>query len=304
VIDTNFTSREWNTKLSEMIEATPEAPSWLSHTAPYERFVSEVENIIWYQTIDTEVDTGVDLEQESEDVPLSLSGDLGRWEAKSRLEQIAQARRLNRTLREIPEPVPRKRKRRRQRLPPMPEVGLGTRLLDLPVVPGDKQQREMLGKSSGVTRNKRVYLFYTPSEESEDLKSCGMSPLQGFLWSLVSQALLWKTSSMGLFLDWNGVVDPQTSRLSKTPEVGELKVFLRSLIKVQGSPVIITICRAEELLHNIGREPIEFLGSLCNNTIALGVRVFLILSTLEQISTLPGVKNSQRLNRYTERDGK
>ena len=304
ILDTNVTSKEWNAKLSEIIKATPDTPSWLSHTAPYERFVSELENIIWYQTIDPEVGAGVDLEHECEDITISLLGDLERWEVKRRVEQIAQARKLDRSFQRPNEPVLRKRKRKikRQYAIPTSEAGLGTSFLGLPIVPGNEQQGEVSGKTPSLSRIKRVYLFYTPTEKSENDEPFVMSPLQSFLWSLVSQALLWKTSSMGLFLDWNGVVDPQTSCLSKIPEVSELKDFLWNLIKIQGSPVVITVCRADVLLHTIGREPIEFLANLCNSTVTLGVRVFLILSTLDQTSTLPGVKSSQVLNRYTERD--
>ncbi|KAJ6270720.1 nucleoside phosphorylase domain-containing protein [Bipolaris maydis] len=301
---TNVTSKEWNAKLSEMIKATPNTPSWLSHTAPYERFVSEVENIIWYQTIDPEVGAGIDLEHECEGITISLLGDLERWEVKRRVEQIAQAKKLDSTLQRPNEPILRKRKRKskRQHLIPTSEAGLGTSFLGPPIVPGGEQQGEVSGETPSVSRIKRVYLFYTPSEKSEDDEPFAMSPLQSFLWSLVSQALLWKTSSMGLFLDWYGVVDPQTSRLCKIPEVSELKAFLWNLIKIQGSPVVITVCRADVLLHDIGREPIEFLANLCNTTVILGVQVSLILSTFDQTSSLPGVKSSQVLNRYTERD--
>ena len=175
----------------------------------------------------------------------------------------------------------------------IPKAAHETTGLGLPMISGPK-----------VSGLKRSYLFHTPREESENHEPSGMSPLQSFLWSLVSQALLWKDSSMDLLLQLNGVVNPQTSRLYRIPEVNELKAFLRTLIKINGNPVIITACHTDRLLHEIGSEPIEFLVSLCNNTATLGVRVFLILSTSGRLSTLPGIKSSQTLNRYTECDGK
>jgi hypothetical protein len=284
-----------------MIKSTPDSPSWLCHTAPYERFVSEVENIIWYQAIYTRLDGSVDLEREFEDIPLSLLGDLERWDVRHRAKQIAQARESGRTLRETDEPVPLERKRKRAI--PISEVGSGTSLLGLPLVSGDMQQGQMMGNNPTLSKMKRFYLFYTSKEKSEDHEPSSMSPLQSFLWSLISQALLWKPSSMSRYIDWKGVVDPQTSRLYRIPEVSELKVFLRTLISVTGSPVVITICRADKLLHDVGSEPIQFLASLCNDTVALGVRVFLIISTFDRSSTLPGIKSSQALNRHTEHDG-
>ena len=85
----DVTSKDWNSKLSEIINSTPDTPSWLCHTAPYERFVSEIENIIWYQATYTAFDIDVDLERECEDIPLSSLGDLEKREVKFRAEQIA-----------------------------------------------------------------------------------------------------------------------------------------------------------------------------------------------------------------------
>jgi hypothetical protein len=229
--------------------------------------------------------------EESEDIPLCLLGDLKKWEAKRRAEELAQARSLDRTLRDLPVlPL-------LEQMPSIPVAAAddSSSLLGFPV--------QLSLTNSSVSAFERVYLFYSPRDEDTSQVEAGLSPLQSFLWCLVSQALLWKTASMHSFLSSSGVVDTQSSGPPAIPEVPELKKFLRSLIRTNSRPVVISICRADKLLHEMGSEPFEFLASLCDSTASLGVRVFLILSTLDKISMLLGIKKSQALNRYTERDG-
>jgi hypothetical protein len=275
---------DWGSSITQFIRERPNTPTWLSHTTPYQRFVSGTERTIWYQVASSGAEDRESIQTEYEEIPLSFLRDLENFEDERRKELEV--------------------KKRQERIARGEDSGKPT-----PSRPEDSESSD-LGKlvkrdtkGGKLTKKRRLYLFYVAPEDDQFTDESDLSPFQSMLWSLVTQVLLWQSKLMGVFLGWQGTVKPEQAYLERVPRADQLKIFFQSLLECAGIPVVITLCHVERISDVYDPQSIQFLADLCGNRSTLGVPVYLVLSTPETVSMPPEIQSFQALNRYTERDG-
>ncbi|RYP57735.1 hypothetical protein DL771_011424 [Monosporascus sp. 5C6A] len=83
---------DWGSSITKFIRERPNTPTWLSRTAPYQRFVSSTERTIWYQVASSGAEDWESIQIEYEEIPLSFLRDLENFKKKRGEEPDAEKR--------------------------------------------------------------------------------------------------------------------------------------------------------------------------------------------------------------------
>ncbi|TVY65369.1 5'-methylthioadenosine/S-adenosylhomocysteine nucleosidase [Fusarium oxysporum f. sp. cubense] len=280
----------WTRGIIEWVKARPDTPEWLCHTAPYKRFVSGTERLIRYECVDSVDIFGESVSSELEDIPLSLLGDLEKYDTWKREEQRERERE-----RAITENERKRTGGESNRTEPPSSV-----LSD----PEASQSGFFGGEVNESSRKnrKRLYLFYSASHNTEPTDELDLPPFQSMLWSFVTQVLVWQSRLMGVYLGWLGAVKPELDHLETVPTTDRLKTFLPYLLECLGIPVVITVCHIDNISDLHDPQSIRFLAELGSSNARLGIQVHVILSTVKEVALPSEIRMFQCLSRNTERD--
>lgn len=245
--------------------------------------------MIRYQVENSDDQSREAMQTEYEGIPLSLLGDLEKYDEKKRQEQ---------TLRE--RSGARKRRKRR---------GKGKKRVRPPASVLEDPEASRAGYFGGkiVQESKksreRLYLFYLAPKDAQSADDSELPPFQSMLWSLVAQVLVWRSRLMGVFLGWLGAIKPELDHLETVPTTDRLKMFFRCLLQCLGVPVVITVCHMERISDVYDPHSVQFLADLGSSQSDIGIAVHLILSTSENVPMPSEIQRFESLSRNTERNG-
>ncbi|RYP06792.1 hypothetical protein DL765_009350 [Monosporascus sp. GIB2] len=269
--DARSLSTKWGSALMDIVKQSPSISTTLSNTIPFKQFITGVDKCIWYQVMDSAT-------TEYEDVPLSVLTALEKDDERRRLLMRSKLP----TKHDIIDKI---------------DIGEQFRVPEVGMLPESYGRLESRNKVRGSNRH---LLFYVASEFSAD-PGGNNSQLQTFLWSLITQLLLWRPKFMGLFLGRFGMAGPGSMSLDNLPGADRLRPFLLSLIELNGAPIVLTICHAEWMNEDSHIQCLGLIAELFQGQSRGSVSVHIIASAARSSAAPKFINAAQILNRDTER---